>query len=153
MEGWENMFEFGFTLTGHDELEPYASTNLNRIETMKKLHDLGFKTFASIEPVIDTDSSLEMVYKTTEFCDLYLIGLESGKKYDKNDLRHFVYSVGCNCEYGGEETTTLYDNHKPKIYFKDSLLKQAGINRENLPENCITRDYSLFQEITPELIK
>ena len=30
---------FGFTLTGHDELEPNASTNAERIAAMKKLHE------------------------------------------------------------------------------------------------------------------
>lgn len=42
---------FGFTLTGHDEMEPGASTNAERIEAMRELHKMGFKTFASIEPI------------------------------------------------------------------------------------------------------
>jgi hypothetical protein len=33
---------------------------------------------------------------------------------------------------------------KAKFYFKDSLLKQAGINREDLPSNCVGRDYNMF---------
>lgn len=31
-----------------------------------------------------------------------------------------------------------------RFYFKDSLLKQAGINREDLPSNCVCRKYSIF---------
>lgn len=31
-----------------------------------------------------------------------------------------------------------------KIYFKDSLLKQAGIDRDTLPNNCVGRDYNIF---------
>jgi len=49
----QHLWAFGFTLTGHDELEPGASTNAERIEAIKKLHNSGFKTFASIEPIID----------------------------------------------------------------------------------------------------
>jgi DNA repair photolyase len=124
---------FGFTLTGHDELEPNASTNAERIEAMRQLHNNGFKTWASIEPVIDFDSSLDMIIRTRCFCDLYKIGLESGKKYDKFSIRKFKSSV-------------LYElyGYGNKIYFEDGLLKAAGIRREDLPANCVWRDYNIF---------
>jgi hypothetical protein len=121
---------FGFTLTGHDSLEPNASTNAERIEAMRKLHEAGFKTWASIEPVIDFESSLQMIAATQGFCDLYKIGLMSGKKYDPTEIRLFVKAV---LQFEG------------KIYFKDGLLLQAGISRSELPDNCVDRDYNLFQ--------
>lgn len=124
---------FGFTLTGHDELEPYASTNQERIEAMKKLHDAGFKTFASIEPIINIPTSLEMIKLTTMYCDLYKIGLESGKKYYPQLIRDFIDDV------------TSWVGCTSTIYFKDSLLKQAGIERRNLPSNCVGRDYDIFK--------
>ena len=126
---------FGFTLTGHDELEPGASTNAERITAMKKLHDAGFKTWASIEPIIDLDSSMDMIADTRCFCDLYKIGLESGKKYRYGELISFIYWCCNNCYiYGG------------KVYFKDSLLKAADINRSELPVNCVNRDYNIFKD-------
>lgn len=130
----KHLWAFGFTLTGHDELEPGASTNTERIEAMRKLHEAGFKTFASIEPVIDILTSTSMISKTLECCDLYKIGLESGRKYDKGKLVRFVYDVLL--------LTEAYGN---KVYFKDSLLKAAGINRTELFENCVNRDYQMFQ--------
>jgi len=130
---------FGFTLTGHDDLEPNAFTNAQRIEAMKKLHDAGFKTWASIEPIIDFESSKDMIRKTAGFCDLYKIGLESGKKYDKTELLKFI--EWCNSAYITEDRCGFYTQ---KNYFKNSLLKQAGINREDLPINCVTRDYNIF---------
>ncbi|GHV60893.1 hypothetical protein FACS1894195_0490 [Bacteroidia bacterium] len=126
---------YGFTLTGHDELEQNASTNAERIEAMRRLHDACFKTFASIEPIIDCDSSVEMIWETLPFCDLYKIGLESGKKYNKDELLDLISEV--------IRKSYLPTNHF-KIYFKDSLLKQAGINREDLPVNCVSRDYNMF---------
>ena len=123
---------FGFTLTGHDELEPNASTNTERIEAMKKLHNAGFKTFASLEPIIDLAKSLEMIFLSRSFCDLFKIGLESGKKYSKPELQNFIKVIPSRVD-------------GTKIYFKDSLLKAAGINRDELPENCVNRDYNLFQ--------
>ena len=124
---------FGFTLTGHDELEKGASTNAERIEAMRKLHEAGFKTWASIEPIIDFNNSGWMIIYSMHFCDLYKIGLESGKKYSKKSVMEFV------------EKVTNYLGETP-IYFKDSLLKAAGISREELPANCVTRDYNMFNQ-------
>jgi len=125
---------FGFTLTGHDELEPNASTNAERIEAMKQLHEAGFKTFASIEPIIDFNSSRKMIDETLPFCDLYKIGLESGRKYPIANIHLFLHQVS--------SMTRAWQN---KIYFKDSFVEQSKINRSNLPDNCVTRDYNLFQ--------
>jgi DNA repair photolyase len=132
-ENFKKYVAFGFTLTGHDELEPGASTNDERIKAMRKLHDAGFKTFCSAEPIIDFESSKDVMCSAMDCCDLYKIGLESGKKYDKNDLKSFVdWVLSCNRP------------NNPKFYFKDSLLKSAGISRSELPDNCITKDYDIF---------
>lgn len=78
---------FGFTLTGRDDLEPNASTNGERIAAMKRLHDMGFRTFVSLEPVINADSSAECLSEIIrlECCDLVKVGLESGRKRDSYD--------------------------------------------------------------------
>jgi DNA repair photolyase len=130
---YKNYIAFGFTLTGHDELESGASANAERIEAMRKLHEAGFKTFASIEPVIDTESSLDMIEKSAEFCNLFKVGLESGRKYKDYNLEWFMDWAVSFCNKSGA-----------KIYFKDDLLKAAGISRSELPDNCVTRDYNIF---------
>jgi hypothetical protein len=67
---------FGWTLTGHDELEPNAPFNENRLRDMEIVHDEGFKTWASIEPVIDFPSSLDMIYQALDAgCEHFKIGL------------------------------------------------------------------------------
>lgn len=130
----KDLVAFGFTLTGHDEIEPGASTNTERIEAMRKLHAAGFKTFASIEPIIDFDSSFEMIKQTIGICDLYKIGVLSGGKYSIFDTLNFVAKVYTRIGSLG------------KIYFKDSLLKLADIDREHeLPGNCVDRDFNLFR--------
>jgi DNA repair photolyase len=135
-----NEIALGFTLTGHDELEKGASTNAERIEAMKKLHTAGFKTFASIEPVVDVESSFNMIFDTAGFCDLYKIGVMSGKKYDKEQLLWLIEKC-----HGFTKIYAEYD-FPIKFYFKDSLLKLACINRESLPANCVGRDYNIFNE-------
>ena len=71
-----------------------------------------------------------------DFCNLYKIGILSGGKYDINELKLFVHDVINYCD--------MYYSIESKIYFKDSLLKAAGIRREDLPANCVTRDYNIF---------
>jgi hypothetical protein len=134
----KHLLAFGFTLTGHDELEQGASTNAERIQAMKKLHNAGFTTFASIEPIIRLGSSFEMICATNGFCDQYKIGLESGKKYNKSELNRFIRGVIEQVEFYGA-----------KIYFKDSLLKAAGIERSYLPSNCVSRDFDIFNYLKP----
>lgn len=131
---YRNKIAIGFTLTGHDELEKGASTNGQRIEAMKKLHNAGFRTFASIEPVIDFEASLEMIRQTIGYCDLYKIGLESGKKYDKNEMLNFASRMIPN---------TIKDS--AKVYFKDGILKSLGWNRDDLPAGFVNADYNIFQ--------
>lgn len=123
------LVNIGFTLTGHDELEPGCATNSERILAMKTLKKRGFKTWASIEPIIDIDASLDMIVKTMYYCDHYKIGLKSETKYNINELNDLIPSV--------------HDYISVPIYWKDDLLKQAEIKRENLPSNCVGRNFLL----------
>ncbi len=132
----KNLVAFGFTLTGHDELEPGASTNAERIEAMKKLHAAGFKTFASIEPIVDFESSARMIGASMDFCDLYKIGLMSGRKYGGFEARLFIERVIKWC---------IKDRPQVRFYFKDSLLTLAEMERMGLPHNCVGRDFNLFK--------
>jgi len=118
----------GFTLTGHDELEPGCATNAERIQAIKTLKERGYKTWASIEPIIKLENSREMIMQCYGFCDHFKIGLKSKTKYNIPLLQNFIKIIN----------NTLYDK---KIYWKDSLLKQAGINRQDLPSNCVDRDF------------
>lgn len=130
----KDLVAFGFTLTGHDEMEQFASSNADRIAAMKELHELGFKTFASIEPIIDVPSSLDMIKQTITFCDLYKVGLRSGVKKDYYQDEDLLLLI--------KELATLHDTLGTKIYIKKSL-------RERLQHpiiGCISvgPDYNLF---------
>lgn len=124
---------WGFTLTGHDELEPGASTNMERIHTMKRLHEWGFKTFASIEPVVDFPSAFSMINLSQSFCDLYKIGLMSGKRY--------------NCQERSEADflLELLKEAPGRYYLKDSLIKLLEIDRADLPaDKFVGVDFNIF---------
>lgn len=124
---WQNkdILKIGFTLTGADELEPDASSNSERITAMKLLHEKGIKTWASMEPVINPITSLQIIQQTKDFCDEYKVGLMSGAKkdfYDREEMEYFYESI-----------ITLSKNHK--IYLKESLLKYLGIDRKEISGN------------------
>lgn len=115
----------GFTLTGRDDLEPGASSNKARIEGLRKVHDDGFKTFTSIEPVKDPTLSLSIIKECVGFVDLFKVGLESHKHYDKAVIAQFV-----------DDLATIPE--KPTIYLKDSIMEHLdGRTRESYGDNFI----------------
>lgn len=130
--GMSRFVAFGFTLTGHDELEKGASTNAERIAAMKDIHNATFLTFASIEPIVDFESSKAMIEATLGFCDLYKVGLMSGKKYNVVEVETFVEWLR---ELPGA----------PKIYLKDSLRRLIHYTPKELGENFVERDYNIFK--------
>lgn len=130
---YKSMIAFGFTLTGYDKLEPNASPNAQRIEAMKKLNAAGFKTFASIEPIVDFVSSLNVIESAILYCDLFKVGLMAGKKYKVEEAKAFVTNL--------EAFSRL-----SKFYLKDSLRKLVGYNAGNYPKIFVERDYNLFKD-------
>ena len=86
----KGLISVGFTLTGRDDLEPGASSNIERVHAMAELHNAGISTWASIDPVL----SFAMIVETLGFCDHYKIGILSGKKdYTPQQIRDFVAKV------------------------------------------------------------
>ena len=106
---------FGFTLTGHDDMEPNASTNKERIHAMRDMASLGFSTFASIEPVIDWQSAKDVVIQSLPWCQHYKIGLRSGVKKDYYDVYESFYSIS--------EIIGMASKHERTVYLKESTRK------------------------------
>ena len=127
----------GFTLTGRDDQEPFASPNIERINAMKIIHDeWHIKTFASIEPIIQFNKSMAMIKETLAFCDLYKIGLMSkcGKDYYKeDDLQKFVAGLA-----------TIYDQNGTKMYIKESIRKR--MDNPIIGAISVSSDYNIFTE-------
>lgn len=152
---YKSKIAFGFTLTGHDELEPGASNNIERINTMRWLHKQGFKTFASIEPIIDLDQSALMLGHTYGYCDLYKIGLLSGKKdYTPRHVLIFMTCLIASAHFVNTmiPLSNFGDKHKlskVKIYLKDSMYKYTKMDREKFEEKCkdifVDNNYDLFK--------
>jgi DNA repair photolyase len=74
-----DLSEYGTTLVFTDEntrkvVEPFAASTEERIASLRKAHELGIKTYVSLEPVWDSKQTLELIDLTHEFVDLYKIG-------------------------------------------------------------------------------
>lgn len=127
------LIAFGFTLTGHDELEQNANTNMERIKAMLYLHKQGFKTFASIEPVIDGPSAFAMINLISGWCDLIKVGLLSGKRnYEPGEIE---------CLYEAIKS----DSRGSMFYLKDSIVSYLKLDRTHLPAHCVNQDYNVFK--------
>ena len=122
---------FGWTLTGHNELEPNAHSNEMRLQEMTRVYRDGFKVWASIEPVIDFPSSLDMIYQALNAgCQHFKIGLLTNntrvvrkdfqigkhqfKAYDVRDCLHFI-----------EDVMRMTDG-KATVYWKQSVRDLLG---------------------------
>ena len=70
---------FASTLTSLDDSfsqkwESGAALPGDRLAALKRFHEAGIYTWASLEPTIDVESSLAVVSATHEFIDLYKVG-------------------------------------------------------------------------------
>lgn len=125
---------FGFTLTGCDDLEPGASSKRERMDAMRLLHDMGYLTFASIEPVVIPSRSLDCITDVSDCCDLFKVGLMSGKKdYSISDIKSLFEGI----RVIKEKTGSLF-------YLKDSFVDFLKLNRNALGESFMNVDYHIF---------
>lgn len=136
---------FGFTLTGCDDWETFAPKNNDRITLMRSLHEKGYKTFASIEPIVDFESSFGMIQKTLTFCDQYLIGLMSSRKanglnpYSSDECWHFIQRVVDICK----GVTYVYWKDSVRKLMADDAIAMSVI-QEGASSTSVCHDWSLF---------
>jgi len=131
----KKLIAVGFTLTGCDEHEPKASLNVDRVKAMLELHKRGFKTFASIEPVISVQASYAMINAVSGWCDLIKVGLLSGGKrtYKPGEIQ-FLFEM------------LKADTRGSKFYIKDSMVEYLDLDREKLPHHFVNQDYNIFKQ-------
>lgn len=138
LRSYKDLVAVGFSISGHDELEPNADLNMNRIEGMKFLHYSGIKTFASFEPVVTFERATEYLHYAEPYCDLFKFGLMSGDAhvYDRYDMPARLE------EFVKETTTFLSQNEKP-VFWKKSITDRLRFIPQG--ENIVGPDYSLFK--------
>lgn len=114
--GAKKYLSVGFTLTGCDYMEPNAAPNMERIKAMWLIHEMGIRTWASIEPIINLGISKMFIKHAIGFCDEFKIGLMSGKRnYTKKDVVNFMRIAELYIRESGA-----------KVYWKESVRKFIG---------------------------
>ena len=147
----------GWTLTGHDELEPGASTNAERILTIKNLKEKyvcggAIRLWASIEPVIDFPSSLDMIYQALNAgCQHFKIGLLTNntsvvrKPFEFGEHKFDAYKVK-DCLHFIEDVMRMTDG-KATVYWKQSVRDLLGTDFESKIDeypHSVGKDWSMF---------
>jgi len=143
---------FGWTLTGHDELEPNAPSNEERLRDMEIMRDDGFKVWASIEPVIDFPSALNMVYQAVNAgCQHFKIGLLTDntrlvrKDFEFGEHHFNAYKVS-DCLHFIEDVMRV-TNGKATVYWKQSVRDLLGTDLETKIDeypHSVGKDWSMF---------
>lgn len=84
-----------------------------RFETLKQLHGLGVRTWASMEPVIYPEQSLEIMEKTSGYVDYYKIG----------KLNHFPkHEIRFDWPQFLSDAVGIMRKNKSEFYIKADLL-------------------------------
>lgn len=110
--------EYGSTLVFTDEelrfeIEPFAASTWERIESLKKAHKLGIPTFVSLEPVWTAEQTLELIDLTYKFVDFFKVGKLNYNKQQKNvDWKQFK-----------KDAILKLEEYDKKYYIKKDLMK------------------------------
>lgn len=113
---------FGCTLTfiPFNQYERYwesgAACTEERFAALQSAHDRGIKTWVSLEPVIYTEDTLEIIEYTHSCVDLFKVGkLNYDKHADLIDWKKF-----------GHEAEALLKKYEKEYYIKEDLRKEMG---------------------------
>lgn len=118
---------FASTLTSLDNAfslkwERGAALPDDRISTLKKFHDARIFTWVSLEPTLNTESSLKIIRYTHEFVDLYKIGRAN----------YLPMTNTTNWEKYTNDILELVNKLNIKHYIKQDLQKYLPNGYENL---------------------
>jgi DNA repair photolyase len=109
---------FGVTITNLDDTmslkwEPLAALPGERINSLRKAHEKGIKTWVSLEPVIYPEITLEIIRKTHEFVDKFKVGT----------LNYHPHAKGIDWHTFAINVKTLLDELGTDYYLKEDLRK------------------------------
>lgn len=113
--------KLGATLTftsreDSEKWEPGAAMPEERLEALMKAHDRGITTWASMEPVIDPEQTLELIRQSHEFVDLYKVG----------KWNHDARAKEIDWKAFGKKAISLLKKYKKKYYIKQDLAVFLG---------------------------
>jgi len=97
--------------------EPGAAPTSERIAALKRAHELGIKTWVSLEPVFDPVQTFELIRQTHEFVDLYKVG----------KLNYMDESKAVDWKVFAQQAIDLIGSFGNDIYVKNDLRKYLNV--------------------------
>jgi len=137
---FESSIQCGMTLTFDNDndskgWEPEASLPQERINVLKTLKQNNVKTWASFEPVIRPEQSLNMIKKTLKYVDVYKIGkINNYAGLDKAiDWNDFLNKVIILLRNANKPFYVKYDlrqsANKIKLYGNEVMMDEFCVNQ------------------------
>lgn len=109
--------------------ETGAALPKERLETLKILHESGINTWASFEPVIYTEQSLNMMEKGLKYIELYKVGkLNNYKNMDKNI--NWSAFLSNTVKMLRQNNVKFYIKNELRYFAKDVILKPQEYNMD-----------------------
>ena len=125
----KGLIRVGTTLTGCDKEEPNAPKNSTRLKMLKNASLLSeTKPFVSIEPIINFQSSLDMIHDAVEAFNSeieFRIGLMSGVKRE-------TYYTSSECDYFVKRVLNMQRLYNFDVIWKHSI---SNYYRKMFPGN------------------
>ena len=109
-------FWFGSTLCwskdkDREHWEPHAANIESRWSAIQQAHELGIKTWISIEPTIDPEQGLQVITRSIGLVDAFAVGTWNySRQGSKLDYRRYL-----------EKVLALAEENNLRLYVKDSL--------------------------------
>jgi len=98
---------------GSREFEPGAAPTSERIAALKKAHEMGIHTWASLEPVWTPANTQVLIQRTHEFVDLFKVG----------KLNYHPQQKEIDWEFFTNDIVELLESLGAEYYIKDDLRK------------------------------
>ena len=113
------------------EHEPGAALPKDRIEALRRLHEAGVRTWASIEPVIDPVESLAVIEASLPYTDAYKVGKLNHKASSTNWTAFAYHAINMIRDAG----KALYVKEDLRKHVPPSSIRteEADMNGLNLP--------------------
>jgi DNA repair photolyase len=113
-----DLSEYGATLVFTNEqerlkIEPFAAPTKERISSLKKAHEQGIRTYVSLEPVWESEQTLELIEDTSDFVDFYKVG----------KLNYHSQQSNVNWKQFRIDVCRKLDDLKKNYYIKEDLKK------------------------------
>ena len=127
---------FASTLTSIDpafsrKWERNAAPPEDRVETLRQFHDARIFTWVSLEPVLDTAATLEIIRQTHPFVDLYKVGRVNYVGLTKTiDWKQFTADV---LRVLADTGTRHYIKKDLQPYLPDGYSNPMRVNQFNSP--------------------